>query len=468
MSEDRQLKAPKACIIAAPRSGSGKTTITLGIMKLLSDKGFTVQPFKVGPDYLDPLWHQRAANNPSYNLDTWMASPGMLRVHFSEKIKGKDYGIIEGVMGLYDGFESRLEGSTAHCAMTLDVPVILVVDCKGMSGSVAPLLLGFENFNHDCIISGVILNNIGSQRHEQYCRDALAECHATIIGVVYRDESLQLSHRHLGLERPINNEEITKKLEKFCSVVEEHMDLQLLDDAMDEIKGGVTVPVRRNSSDTIRLAVAYDEAFHFYYQSNFDLLKAAGAELTFFSPLSDSKLPDNIHGLYLGGGYPELYAQQLSNNFGMRQQIRDFAEKEGIILAECGGFMYLGASLHKNEQTWPMCTVFDTEFIMHESKRKKLGYREIELSEDSILGSSGTIIRGHEFHYSHCINENKCSYLKPFKVKSRHGRESYSSGCIYKHTVGSYLHLYFLSQPKVPEMIVEVCKVFKQKGFKGS
>jgi cobyrinic acid a,c-diamide synthase len=457
MSEYVYNRLCRTCIIAAPESGSGKTVITLGILRALINRGYRVQPFKTGPDYLDGTWHTVAAKRNSYNLDTWMIDRALLIEHFHSLTVKCEYAVIEGVMGLYDGFEGTIDGSTADLAMSLDIPVVLVIDCKCMSGSVAPIVYGFKHFNDTCRISGVILNNTGSEGHEAYLREAMKNVNVPVLGCIPRNDKMVLNHRHLGLVTAENGSETDRKMDEIASVIENHVDLDNLCKILEcrntrtdrNYDADVHFPAR------CRIAVAKDAAFHFYYQANLDLLIKSGAELVYFSPLSDKKLPLDIQGVYLGGGYPELYVQQLSENESMRNSIIEFADNYGCVYAECGGYMYLGFKLLQNGISWPMCGVFDNDFEMNNDKRMHLGYRSVTLRADSFLGKSGLSFRGHEFHYSNFTGSEIVN--PPFTIATRSGSDPIAAGSHKKNVLASYVHVHFLSCPELAENFVNAC-----------
>lgn len=454
----------RSCVIAATSSGSGKTTLSLGIMRALARKGLRVRPFKAGPDYLDGTYHALAAGNTSYNLDTWMIDAARITCHFRSCLAGHDIGIVEGVMGLYDGFEGSMEGSTADLARTLGIPVILLVDCKGMSGSVAPLVSGFIHFRPDVHIGGVILNRTGSERHVRYLKEALAEVDIAVVGHLPRNEELALEHRHLGLFAAQFGGITEEKIGKIADAVEKTIDLDLLERLCSRVDANALpddcsgrIEMEFVTKQACRIAVARDEAFHFYYQANLDMLKAAGAELVFFSPLKDAALPRDINGLLLGGGYPEEYAGELAKNVTMRESIRTFSCANGCIYAECGGYMYLGDHLEKGGTSLPMCGVFPAGFSMNAGAVKSLGYREITLAFDTVIGPSGSVMRGHEFHYSSQKQAASGMGPAPFMISSRNASAPAPAGMSVRNTIGSYLHVHFLSCPALADHFVASC-----------
>ena len=467
MNNDTGLRPP-SCIIAAPASGSGKTTLALGIMRVLSRKGLTVQPFKAGPDYLDGTYYTLATGTPSYNLDPWMIDADVLSGHFRGALYGKDIGIVEGAMGLFDGFEGTTGGSSAHLAALLGIPVLLVVDCRGMSGSIAPLVSGFAAFRREVNMAGVICNRTGSERHVRYLKEALAAIDIPVVGHLPRNDAFTLSHRHLGLVAALHSGITARKLDVIADAIEKTVDTDLLIRLCRSFpvrERPVTTAVRRQR--TCRIAVARDAAFHFYYQANLDLLEQAGAELVFFSPVRDTALPDTTDGVLLGGGYPEEHAAALAANNSMRTSIRAFSEKGGCIYAECGGFMYLGNHLEKGDRKYPMCGVFPADFRMNDGNGKRLGYREITFRTDTMLGPGGTTVRGHEFHYS-SVTKHHAVPCAPFSILPRSTSEAPEpAGMMIRSTVGSYLHVHFLSHPALARHFVDFCTKGRKPGCDG-
>lgn len=444
----------KTLLIAAPSSGSGKTTISLGIMAALRKRGLTVQPFKVGPDFIDPGHHTAVCGRVSRNLDGWMLSKEYVAESFSNACQGADCAVIEGVMGLFDGASGASEdGSSAQIAKWTGSPVILVVDARSMARSAAALVSGFENFDKDINVAGVIFNRVGSERHKQMLREAIeANCKAKVLGFIPRDEGLAMPERHLGLvtaEEGFSQEFI----DRLAKVIEENADVDgLLEiaksphphpDPLPEGEGKLP-PLQGEGwgGDGVRIAVARDKVFSFYYEDNFDILKNYGAELVFFSPLGDKTIPEGISALYLGGGYPEVHAETLSSNSSMLKSIKAFAESGGTIYAECGGFMYLTEGIvdfdGKNHQ---MVGIFPTRAKMLK-RRKALGYVEVEAIEDSPLATKGSMIRGHEFHYSE-IDDMPESVERACRVTKANGDEVWAEGFRHKNTLASYAHLHF-------------------------
>ena len=438
----------KAIIIAGTQSGSGKTTVTLGLMAALARRDLNVQPFKCGPDFIDPSLHKLVTGKVSRNLDMWMAGESFTRQTFSLHSNKADISVIEGVMGMFDGGDS----SSAALAEKLDIPLLLVLDVRSAAESAAAVLKGFETLNPNVKLRGVILNRIASPRHLQLVSDAIHKhCKAEILGHLPRNVAFGIPERHLGLhmgdEDPISKEAIAE----LAETISEYVDLDRLLEIAQVSGKEVSKQPAKNSS-AVRLAVARDKAFCFYYQDNLDILQKSGAELVFFSPLTDSHLPENIDGIYFGGGYPELHAKQLSKNKALLAAVKDWAENDGIIYGECGGFMYLTEGIvdHENKRH-AMCSIFPVQARM-QSRRASLGYREITLKEDGLLGVAGSVMRGHEFHYS-SIDEMKNSIKKIYAVNN--GSEE---GYCYKNVLGGYMHLHFGFNPGIADTLIQQMK----------
>ncbi|MCG8471899.1 MAG: cobyrinate a,c-diamide synthase [Desulfobacterales bacterium] len=447
----------KGFLIGGTMSGSGKTTLSLGLMAALKRRGHRVAPFKVGPDYIDPGHHRRVTGRASRNLDGWMLSKEYCRGAFAKGMKEADVAVVEGVMGLFDGFSGTDEsGSSAQMAKWLGLPVILVVNAASMARSAAALVTGFENFDPELRFLGVVFNNIGSQSHLNYLKEALA-MHSDLpcLGGIPRDEALRIPERHLGLVTDEEHLLSRGETDHLADTVERHLHVDLILERAFELGCGAEEDKVARESSRIAIGVASDSAFCFYYPDNLEALEAAGAELKFFSPVDDEQLPEGISGLYLGGGYPELFAGKLEENRAMRKAIKA-ASKAGMpIYGECGGLMYLSEAIIDFEGTrheMTGCLPLITEM---QGKRCALGYREITLKEDSLLGRAGTRCRGHEFHYSKALGQPGCQRV--YTVTPRMDRVLPDEGYMERSTLGSYVHLHFGSSPGVGEAFVEKC-----------
>ncbi|MBI3754211.1 MAG: cobyrinate a,c-diamide synthase, partial [Deltaproteobacteria bacterium] len=456
----------QAFIIAGTHSGAGKTTIALGLMSALRKRGMNVQPFKVGPDYIDPSYHRAVCGRPSYNLDTWMMGAEGVKKTFAKTMQGADIGIIEGVMGLFDGKDGRDEkGSTAHVAKVLGIPVILVVDAGSMARSAGALVYGYEKFDPKVKIAGVIFNRVGTEKHFKMLKEAVeAKGRARVLGYIPRDAEISLPERHLGLvmaeEKVASCKLQVARLKKIGELIEKFVDIDGILKAVASCKLqviSVTSHIPHPTSHIPKIAVALDNAFCFYYQENLDMLKQLGAELVFFSPLKARKLPADINGIYFGGGYPELYAKKLEANKPMRKAIKDFADKGFPIYAECGGLMYLGKGLKDFKgKKHEMVGVFPWVSRMLE-KRKSLGYREIKAAEDCLFLKKGQTMRGHEYHYSE-IDKPSQKIKRGYRLTPHTSRLTASEGYLCKNTLASYVHLHFASNPKFAEGFVKKCR----------
>lgn len=430
-------------LIAGVNSGSGKTTLALALMRALRRRGLRVAPFKCGPDYIDPSFHRRAADAESVNLDCRMTGKECVRQNWQEFAASAQAAVVEGVMGLFDGVASgTLEGSSAEVALALGIPVILVVNAKGMAGSIAPLVSGFANWNPELRIAGVIANSTGSARHAEILRDALDAANLPpLLGAFPRREEWTLPERHLGLVPEEENPVFDSWLDSLGEAAEELIDLDLLLKLTRLPRPAA--PERKCIAPFVRLAIAQDRAFHFYYPDQLRRMREAGIELVPFSPLADSALPENIQGIYLGGGFPELFAEQLERNESMRNSIREFSLRNGLIYAECGGYMYLMNALTDFAgKRYSMCGIIPCEAVMT-PKLRSLGYRRAVPAGESPFGSGP--FSGHEFHYSDAP-ETDTPLWSAFTAADKPAPTG--NGCRIRRTFGSYIHLHFGKTPE--------------------
>ena len=438
-----------AIVVAGTHSGVGKTSVTLGLIGALRRRGLTVQPFKVGPDFIDPLHHRNASGRTSRNLDGWMLSPKTNLLRFARATADADVAVIEGVMGLFDGSEGKSDrGSTAAMAKLLQLPVVLVIDAGAMARSAAALIHGYATFDPDLHIAGVILNNVGGDVHAGMIRDAVDGA-VPIVGALPRAADLVVPERHLGLHLPSETRE--DYIERLTTLVEKHVNLDALLDA-GRIERVQAPPGPVASPPTVRLGIARDDAFCFYYADNLELLEQAGAELVEFSPL-DEPLPAELDGLYIGGGYPELHAARLAANTATTEAIREFAAAGGPIYAECGGLMYLAENLQLDEATYPLCGVlpFDTKM----PARLTIGYVEVDTLGG--LFGAGHSARGHLFHHSEISGEPATA--RSYHLRTSRGDES-EEGYQVGNVLASYAHVHFASNPKLPAALLDRCRAF--------
>jgi cobyrinic acid a,c-diamide synthase len=430
-------------VIAGTHSGVGKTTVATGIMAALQRRGIRVQGFKVGPDFIDPTFHQAATGRPGINLDGWMLSRETNLEIFARATGDADVAVIEGVMGLFDGKSSpSLEGTTAEMAIWLDAAVVLVLDASAMAGSAAAIVHGFDTLVPDLTLAAVVCNKVASAKHYAYLHDAIAaRCRPVPLGYLPRDGNFALPERHLGLH--LAQEALTAdRLQQLGEWIEAHLDLDRLLElsARPGVNGTAAIELKSNATQT-RIGIARDAAFCFYYHDNLEMLRGLGAELVEFSPISDAALPPDLDGIYLGGGYPELHADALSANESMRAAFAQFAASDFPVYAECGGFMYLMQEIVDVEgRGWPMAGIFPTTARM-QKRLAKLGYIEVELA-------AGHRARGHEFRYS---------TMDPMPETIARAYAEPAEGYRVNSVLGSYIHLHFLSCPGFAEGFVQDC-----------
>lgn len=441
-------------IIAATQSGSGKTTITVGLLAALKNRGLNVQAYKVGPDYIDTGWHALAGGGASHNLDSFLVGADKLKVIFTETSRGADLSLVEGVMGLYDGGRGGVS-STAEISKLLDAPVVLVIDAKSMGISAAAIALGFREFDKSVNLAGVILNRLGSDSHRQIIVDALDAVGIKCFGAIKRNDEFTLPERHLGLVPTAENPAVDA-LKKICAAVEEQVDI----DALIALAGNSS-PVETSArnekvSPSIKIAVARDEAFNFYYDAGLSELERLGAEIVYFSPLNDEHLPEGVSGLIIGGGFPEMFAAELERNKKIRAEIFNAAERGLPIFAECGGFMYLMRRLVDfSGKSFQMCGVIDGTATMTK-KLQTVGYVTAEILRDCVIGKAGDKIHAHEFHFSTAeTSEEEIFHC----TRLRTGKE-YLAGAVKKNIVASYLHIHFAGFPSAAKNFVDACNRF--------
>lgn len=535
----------KGFVIAGTNSGCGKTTISLAMMAYFTKKNYIVAPFKVGPDFIDPGHHTRITGKISRNLDGWMLDKNYNSNCFLKAVHNADIAIVEGVMGLFDGYDGKSEaGSTAQMAKWINLPIILIVNAKSMARSAAALVQGFENFDKNLNFAGVIFNNIGSKRHLDFLKEAMEHnVRMPCLGGILRNQDIEIPERHLGLvtnDEYIQTQNFNNQQEKVSStikntnidnvksckafhlgmvnklsnIIENNIDIKgllkntekyniSLKDIDDHCKDFSVITKKceqktensqlktenfqpsnynnkisyenrylktlQKGKNRVRLGVARDKAFCFYYKDNLEILEEYGAELLFFSPMDDKKLPSDISGIYFGGGYPELFSEKLSKNYSLIKAVKEKSVSGMPIYGECGGFMYLCKSIKTlEEKKYAMtgCFPFHTSML---NKLKALGYRDITLKMDSIIGIAGEKLKGHEFHYSQ-IDENVNSIKSDtgefnttqniYNVKNRKGVLEIPEGYLINNTLGSYIHIHMGSNFNVGKNFIDSCRKF--------
>lgn len=456
-------------VLGGVSSGVGKTTITCALIRAFVRRGLCVAPFKCGPDYLDPSYLSRAAGRTAHNLDSWMMGKEALGSTFARTAQGADLAVVEGVMGLFDGASpSSEDGSTAQIAKWLGAPAVLVVDAGGMARTIAALLGGFARFDPELCLAGAICNRVGSPRHLQLLREALAKDAPTIFGGLPKKLDATFSERHLGLIEARKNEVSDEVFDALADLVETWIDLDgLLSLAKEQ---PVEVPEPRDlaqaSEPRVRIGVAQDEAFSFYYPENLALLAAKGAKIVGFSPIHDQELPE-VDALYFGGGYPELHAGALANNESMRRAVLDFVRSDRPVYAECGGMMYLSQGIETMQgERFAMVGALSGVAKL-QPKLVALGYVEVSTKKDSILGPEGTSYRGHQFRYS-MIEEVNPDAVGALEICRRRDGKATSEGYWSHGTVASYVHAHWASNPEIPASLVRAAITAREDRAKSS
>ncbi|MEG4332533.1 cobyrinate a,c-diamide synthase [Microcoleus sp. AT9_A2] len=492
-----------ALVIAGERSGAGKTTVTIALLAYLIRRGLNVQSFKVGPDYIDPMFHAFVTGRPCRNLDPVLTSESYVKKCFSRHIQDVDYALVEGVMGLFDGVSRRNQesgrhdtdfdtdtrinyrkeagnydfsfASTAHVAYLLNLPVLFVIDCSRLSGSVAAIAHGFRSFNPELKFAGLVLNRVASDRHLELLQDALKPLNLPILGVLRRDEAVSIPDRHLGLIPAEELPNLHAAIDKLADLAAVSFDWEQLlpllaatrNEGSEQLLGrhGLPSGIITQKDDVVnclgkqfgvRIAVARDRAFNFYYQDNLDLLEELGAQLVFWSPLDDSVFPDNVQGLYFGGGFPEVFAQKLSGNVLIRDAVRRAIFSGMPTYAECGGLMYLCDSIVDFDGiSWPGVGVLETAAAM--GKRLTLGYREAVAVRDSSVLTAFDEVWGHEFHRSHLTVEPSNPVYHSWRYGKRGEVEAVAEGWGVCQVHASYLHLHWGARPDIPARFLQQC-----------
>ena len=497
-----------ALVIAGERSGAGKTTVTIALLAYLIRRGLNVQSFKVGPDYIDPMFHAFVTGRPCRNLDAILTSESYVQKCFYRHIQDVDCALVEGVMGLFDGVSRRKKeegrrkkeegreefnydfsfASTAHVASLLNLPVLLVIDCSRLSGSVAAIAHGFRSFDKNLNFAGLVLNRVASDRHLELLTNALQPLDIPILGVLRRDEAVTIPDRHLGLIPAQELPNLHAAIDKLADLAAVAFDWEKLlpmlaaisnrgGEGSEQLLGRYSLPSgiitkkddvvnSLNGKFGVRIAVARDRAFNFYYQDNLDLLAELGAELVFWSPLDDAVFPDNIQGLYFGGGFPEVFAKELSSNVVIRDAVKSAIVAGMPTYAECGGLMYLCDSIVDFDgNSWEGVGVLPSTAEM--GKRLTLGYRETVAVRDSSVLVAGDEVCGHEFHRSHLSVEPTSPVYHSWRYGKRGEVEQVGEGWGVYGVHASYLHLHWGARPDIPARFLQRCADFDCNGVLG-
>ncbi|MBF7081480.1 hydrogenobyrinic acid a,c-diamide synthase (glutamine-hydrolyzing) [Desulfallas sp. Bu1-1] len=462
----RQCNIPRL-VIAAPHGRSGKTTATIGLLSALKSGGYRVQPYKKGPDFIDPSWMTRITGRPCRNLDSFLMDREAIRASFVRSALDADIAVVEGAMGLFDGVDLEGSGSTAEIAKTIGAPVLLVVDTTRMTRSVAAMVSGYMHFDPGVHVAGVILNKVARPRHEQMLRAAIERyCGIPVLGVIPKGKKFNIPDRHLGLIPAAEDDALAAAVDDAGSAAGDYLDLPGIVEIAKQagpIQAGhplLDVPVMqlpgldglRPAVPRIRVAVFLDRAFTFYYPENLEALAAAGAELVPVNALQDNRLPD-VDAAYIGGGFPEMFAAGLAANEGLSRDLRNRIEVGLPVYAECGGLMYLGRKLIWNGREYAMSGALPFDVTMTDQPQGH-GYITLEVEGETPYFKAGASVRGHEFHHSRVVNLENDKVRFAFRVTRGYGIDGTHDGVIYKNVLACYTHLHALSSPGWAEKLV--------------
>lgn len=446
-------------VISGPHRSAGKTTVTFGLLRALSERGRVVQPYKKGPDYIDPMWHTAAARRPCRNLDFHMMGEENILRSMGAWAADADMAVIEGNQGLFDGLDPDGHDSTAGLAKFIEAPVIFVVDASRMNRGIAALLQGFSRFDPDLTFAGIILNKVGGKRHESKLVESIEKhVKVPILGIVPKlHDEVGVTERHLGLVPVDEDPKLLENISRMGDAVAKHVDLDRIE-AIAATAGALpdVVPCALPTGPSgVRIGIARDRAFTFYYPENLEALEAAGAELVPFSPLTDESLPEKLDGLYLGGGFPEMFMDELQGNRSLREEVRDRGEAGLPIYAECGGMMYLTRAIRWDDREATMVGLIGADTIM--TKRPMgLGYMKIEPTGACDWLSAKGVINCHEFHHSHLEGVDEARF--GWNVVRGSGIVKGMDGIIYRNVFASYAHLHHCGIPAWARDFVELCR----------
>lgn len=459
-------------IIGAPQGRCGKTTVTLGILRALSRQGYQVQPYKKGPDYIDPSWHSAAAGRVSRNLDPFLMTQEEICRSIALHSGGCQFSIIEGAMGLFDGLDLEGSASTAELAKITASPVLLVVDATRITRSTAAIVMGCQHLDPEINIAGVILNKVARLRHEKIARESIEKyCHIPVVGAIPKDAMLSIPDRHLGLVTQGEMDETEGLLEHLADVISESTNLSDIISLASTAPGLVNIPKaeflslseyqKSKNACPPRIGIIRDAAFSFYYPENLEALESQGAELIPFSALTQDHLPSELDALYIGGGFPEVFAEQLANNKALRQDICTAGEGGLPIYAECGGLMYLGRSILIGEEKHEMVGLLPLDTQM-EKKPQGHGYTIMKGTENN-LWFNQMQIRGHEFHNSRVINLDTTKVKFGFTIEKGSGINDKHDGVCYKNVLAAYNHIHAMGTPNWAEQMLKLAHQYRKK-----
>ncbi len=447
----------KGLVVAAPKSGSGKTIATLAIIKLLTKKGIKVAPFKVGPDFIDPSHYEYICGVPGRNVDSYMMSDDFIYWNLNKGLENRDCAIFEGVMGLFDGYGDDGRGSTAEIAKKFNLPVILVIDAKGSSQSILPLIYGFINWDKDLVIHGVILNRLNSKEHYNALKTKIEQLGVKCLGFLPSEKDLHIGERHLGLKMGFEREQtLDKGLEKAIETIEWEKIYYLIESSGISIK---SISLQKAGDFPIDVFIAKDRAFSFIYREHIDLFQYYGCRIHYFSPLEKEKIED-ADLIYFPGGYPELYVKELSENKGLLENIRTHCKIGTYIFGECGGLIYLSERLFYDSKSYNLAGIFPFQINIGNTF-KSLGYVDVIVKKNNPLFQEGSLFKGHRFHYS-SIEDSTISEVGKSYLLKRKGKVE-EEGYVFKNCLASYVHIHFGSNVSGFEKMLERLYERKQK-----
>jgi len=455
-------------VVSALRGGLGKTTLSIGITAAWRKQGRQVAVFKKGPDFIDAGWLGKAARKPCYNLDLFMMDHDSIRTSFAEHTAGADVAVIEGNRGLFDGVDESGTYSTARLARLLEAPVALIVDCTKSTSTVAALVLGCRQYDPAVQLSGVILNNVSSGRHENVIRKAIAQSTGIpVLGAVPRQRREEFPERHMGLTPFHEHPEAEQAIQASAALAEQYLDLDAI---WNTARSAPDIPERENrgenlllreSGESVTIGVIRDIAFQFYYPDNLEALERSGAKLRELNALRDRTLPDDLDALYIGGGFPETQAAELAANETFCRSVKTAAEQGLPVYAECGGLIYLGRSLEVGSQRFPMTSVLPLDFVL-EKKPQAHGYTVLESGDYGVFLDKGVIIRGHEFHYSR-VEHIDGSYRLAYRVERGTGIDNRGDGIIVNNVVATYTHIHSLATPEWAPAMIRKAREYRRR-----
>ena len=451
-------------LISSPQGHSGKTIVTVGLCNALKRRGLSIQPFKKGPDFIDPSWLTIAAGRSCRNLDLFLVPKEKLIQTFEQACEKADLAIVEGAMGLYDGLDTQ--GTTAEIARLLNIPVVLVVNTSRMTSSIAAMVMGYQHFQPETNIAGVLLNYVSGIRHENKLRNAVEKyCKIPVVGSIPRDTNLYIAERHLGLIPSRESDEADQSVKRIGEKLESYLDVEQILSISNRFKmpSPSPIPIKekgREESLQVKIGVIFDQVFNFYYPENLEGLRQRGADLVFINSLQD-RLPQ-VDGLYIGGGFPEFFLEKLEKNKELRQELWKAIEQGLPVYAECAGLMYLSQKIHWQGRSYEMVGAIPAEVQVSE-KPEGHGYVIAEVMDENPLFPIGLTIQGHEFHHSKVSIKNGVKFA--YQIRRGHGIDGKRDGVLYKNMFAAYTHLHALGTPCWAEAFVSLAA--KEGKFRG-